>query len=177
MPLDNRYIKVDHEIELKALKEDDALALYALTDGSRDYLAKYLPWVDSTLSTADSLEFIKDCIVKRDSDEQYAFGIFFEGKLVGHMSLMKLKHPKDPPEIGYWVSQDYSGKGITKRSAKALTNFGLNRLGLEKIVIRAVEDNIGSNKVAENLGYSIYQKEVKDGYPHNYWEKVNNRDV
>lgn len=171
MSVDKIYIKVDSEIELKALSDDDAPALYALTDGSREYLAKYLPWVDSTLSAEDSLEFIKDCAVKRDNNEQYAFGIFFNNNLVGHISLMKLKHSEDPPEIGYWISQEYSGKGITKRAAEALTNFGFNKLGLKRIVIRAVEDNIGSNKIAENLGYSIYDREVKDGYPHNYWDK------
>ncbi len=177
MEIDNKYIEVDSEIALKALNEDNAPILYALTDGNRDYLAKYLPWVDSTLSVNDSLEFIKDCEAKRATDEEYAFGIFLDGKLVGHISLMKLKDPAHPPEIGYWISQEYSGKGITKRAARALTDFGLNKLGLEKIVIRAVEDNIGSNKIAEDLGYTIYEKEVKDGYPHNYWEKVNNRDV
>ena len=172
MGLDNTYIKVDSEVELKALNESDAPALYALTDGSRNYLAKYLPWVDSTLSVNDSFEFIKDCSVKRNKDEQYAFGIFYKGELVGHMSLMKLKHPEDPPEIGYWISQSYSGKGVTKRATEALTEFGLNKLGLERIVIRAVEDNIGSNRIAESLGYNIYEKEVKDGYPHNYWDKL-----
>lgn len=171
MKIDNKHIKVDSEIELKALSEDSAPELYELTDGSRDYLAKYLPWVDSTLSTNDSLEFIKDCAAKRSSDEQYAFGIFFKGKLVGHISLMKLKHSEDPPEIGYWISQDYSGKGITKRATEALTDFSLSGLGLDKVVIRAVEDNLASNGIAESLGYTIYEKEVKDGYPHNYWVK------
>lgn len=171
MKLDNTYIKVDSEIQLKALREEDATELFALTDENREYLAKYLPWVDSTTSEAGSLEFIKGCVEKRQNHEEYGFGIFFEGKLVGHISLMRLKHPEKPPEIGYWIAKAHSGKGITTRATGALTDFGLTGLDLERIVIRAVEDNIGSNKIAENLGYKIYEKEIKDGYPHNYWVK------
>jgi RimJ/RimL family protein N-acetyltransferase len=73
------------------------------------------------------------------------------------------------PEIGYWIAPDHSGKSITTRSVQALTKLGLDSLGLDRIVIRANPDNIGSNKVAEKSGYMLVGNEIEDGVGLNVW--------
>lgn len=164
-------IKVDNSLELQALCDLDADKLFQLTDKNRSYLAKYLPWVDKTLDANDSLHFIKSVIEKRASGDEYGFGIILRGELVGHISLMHLNDSNDP-EIGYWVDQATSGKGVATKSAKALTDFGLNVLGQKKILIRARVDNIASNKIPKNLGYTFEGTHIdEDGENLNHWVK------
>jgi ribosomal-protein-serine acetyltransferase len=163
-------IKIDDELELRALCVEDAGRLFDLTDTNREYLAQYLPWVDSTKSTEDSVAFIKQTKEKRLNGEGYGFGIILEGNIVGHMGLMHLKDDKTP-EIGYWVAESVSRRGITTRAAQALTEFCFDELNLEKVLIRAREDNVGSNRIAESLGYSFSGVHMEEGGSYNHWLK------
>jgi len=162
-------IEIDSSLQLKQLDVSQADYLFELTEQDREYLSKWLPWPKYTHSSDDSKNFIESIAEKRKNGEEYGFGIEFKGKLVGHISLMHLKGEKEP-EIGYWIASNSAGNGLTTKSVIALTQFGLNTLGLKKIIIRAHPDNIGSNKVAEKAGYKYgYQGEDEDG-PLNIWE-------
>lgn len=171
-PSPHEVIKVDEDLELRALSEADANRLFQLTDENRAYLAKYLPWVDKTTSTDDSLSFIKATKEKRTLGQEYGFGIIVNGEIMGHISLMHITDGQIP-EIGYWIAESVSGRGTTKKAAKAVTEFGFNTLNLGKILIRAREDNVASNKIAESLGYAFDGlHDGDDGLPHNHWVKA-----
>lgn len=63
------------------------------------------------------------------------------------------------PEVGYWASEDVSGQGIATNVAEALTELALEEMRHDMVLIRADVENIGSNRIAEKLGY------FKDGEP------------
>lgn len=164
-------IEIDSNLRLKQLDISQADVLFALTVKDREYLSKWLPWPKHTHSSEDSKAFIESVIQKRKNGEEYGFGIEQDGNLVGHISLMHLKDEKEP-EIGYWIASNSTGQGIVTKVATALTQFGINMLGLKKIIIRAHPNNIGSNKVAEKSSYKFsYQGKDEDG-PLNIWEYV-----
>lgn len=160
------------EIKLKAVELNEAEEMFHLVDRNREYLAKYLPWVNETRNQDDSLEFIKKVQKDRSEGSEYGFGIYYQEVLVGHASLMHVID-EELPEIGYWVSEDVSGRGIVTRVAGSLTEFGMDTLGLDQIVIKARPDNIGSNKVAENLDYQLRNTEEVNDEIHNVWRKIN----
>lgn len=165
-------IPVEKNITLRQLRLEEADHIFAVVDNNREYLNKWLPWVNGTNSARDSAEFIEDTINKRMQGTEYGYAVCIDGVPVGHMSLMHVKDEQEP-EIGYWVSSSVAGQGITTKAAQALTNFGFNTLGLQKIVIRANQDNIASNKVAEKLGYTLsetyYSEQLKETI--NVWAK------
>jgi len=162
-------LSIDDTLELRAVTREDAQTMFDLTVGNRQYLAKYLPWANETKSVNDSLAFIDATDNKRINGAEYGFGIVVSGQIVGHISLMHLKDDK-MPEIGYWIAESASGGGITTKAAKTVTNFGLNTLGLNCILIRAVPENTGSNKIAESLGYKLEEIVFDEkGLAHNHW--------
>lgn len=162
-------LPIDDTIELHAVSKEKAQIMFDLTADNKPYLAKYLPWANETKSVDDSLAFIEATENKRVNGEEYGFGIVVSGQIMGHISIMHLKDGKTP-EIGYWIAESASGSGITTKAAKAVTEFGLNTLGLDKILIRAVPENTGSNKIAQNLGYKLEGVELDEmGLPHNHW--------
>lgn len=59
--------------------------------------------------------------------------------------------------IGYWLGEDFQGKGIMTKVAKALTDPAFSNLKLNKVEIRAAAENEKSRGIPERLGF------VKEG--------------
>ena len=51
-------LPVDGEIELRLTVEAHAEALFRLTDSEREHLRRWLPWVDSTRTVADTRAYV-----------------------------------------------------------------------------------------------------------------------
>lgn len=158
-------IAVDYNLELRPLADADAEALFALTDRNRAYIGEYLPWVESTKTAADSLEFIHVCQQNWQKGTAAAFGLFWEGSVVGTIGIKDIEAGHQG-EIGYWLSQDMSGRGIMTRAAEALVNYGFAELGLERLLIRARAGNAPSAAVALRLGFT-HEGTERGGEKHN----------
>lgn len=163
-------LHIDDRLSLRQLRLDEAETVFSVVDRNRAYLSQWLPWVEATKSPRDSEEFINEMISKRATASEYGYGIFVNGKFAGHTSLMHTADDQQP-EIGYWVASEVAGQGVATKAAKALTDFGFEKLGLGKIVIKADPKNIASNKVAEKLGYKPGRQEHIGGIGlANVWE-------
>lgn len=166
-------IPINQEVSLRQLQPNEADDLFALVDSNRKYLAKWLPWVDQTKSARDSQHFITEILRKRREGSEFGYAIILNDKPAGHISLMHLSDGKDP-EIGYWITAEASGRGITSQATEAITEFGFKTLGLPKIVIKAQPSNAASNKIAEKLGYALEDTSYNEaGNPVNVWSKSN----
>ena len=166
-------LSVDEHIQLRAVREGEAVALFECTDSSREYLSEYLPWVNKTNSPEDSLAFIQKTQSERIEGSLFGFGIYCDNQLVGHISLMRISDGQKP-EIGYWLGEGHSGKGIATKATGRVTQFGFETLGLNEILIKAAVKNIGSNRVAQKLGYEMSGTEKSDnGTKINVWRKTN----
>ena len=162
-------IDVDKGLRLVQLTPSQADVLFALTDNNREYLGEFLRWVPCVKTVDDSLHHIHETLENRKNNIKYTYGIEAGGEVVGDINLRNLQDDALPAEIGYWIAPEYSGKGFTTRAVSALTELGMNSLGLNKIIIRANPDNIASNRVAEKAGYIHVGSEVEDGETLNVW--------
>lgn len=145
-------IAVSQSLGLRQLQPEDAPALFKLVDDDREYLGEYMTWVDTIKEVSDTEEFIKDMLAKRQQGSTFGYGIIVDGELVGHTSLMHISGDEEDPEIGYWIASRMSGRGISTDVTKALIDLGFNDLSIDKILIKASVNNIGSNKIAEKVG-------------------------
>lgn len=164
-------VSVDDNLSLVQLQPDQADRLFELTDKNRDYLGKFLPWPPYVKTVEDSRKHIEETLENRVADSTYTYGIEFDGEIVGDISLRNINDKARSPEIGYWISPDHSGQGLTTKSVQALTSLGLSTLGLDKIIIRADPDNIASNKVAEKAGYTLVGSETENEKIFNVWSR------
>src|SRR5699024_6432759 len=76
-------LKVNDDITLRMLSARDSEALFRITDESRGYLKRWLPWLDSIRTSHDSLEFIKNTFHSYNNRTGITSGIFLHGELVG----------------------------------------------------------------------------------------------
>ena len=86
---------------------------------------------------------------------RYAVRLKEKGKLIGMFSFLKENYGID---FGYRYSKISWGKGFGFEAAKVVLNYGLSELGLEKVVGLTAEENSGSIRILEKLGFKLKEK-------------------
>lgn len=81
-------------------------------------------------------------------------------KRVGHAGLVpQIINGKQEIEIGYWIAQEYWGRGFATEAARVVMEYGKNKLKIEKMIALIQKDHIASQKVAEKIGMQ-FEKEI-----------------
>ncbi len=83
--------------------------------------------------------------------------ILFNGHVAGNIVHFK---QFGKPSIAYWIGKQYGGRGI---ATKALTVF-LNQIKVRPLYARVAKDNIGSIRVLEKCGFSIFGEDQSNSY-------------
>jgi ribosomal-protein-serine acetyltransferase len=149
--------KINEELSLKLIELRDAEAVFALTNTSRDYLREWLPWLDITTKIEDTIEFIKISLKGFAENKSLNTVILFKGKIVGLAGYNSINWSNKTTYIGYWLGEEFQGNGIMTNVAKALTDYAINELNLNKVEIRAAVGNKKSRSIPDRIGF------VKEG--------------
>lgn len=136
------------------LTRDHAQDLYDLTWSNREYLREWLPWLDQIQSCDDTMKFIESTIKESSSGGAQNFAILYEGAICGVAGFHEINKEHRIGSIGYWLTQNHTGKGIVTEVTKELLNIGFNEFKLNKIEIRCAEGNIKSRAIPERLGFT-----------------------
>ncbi|ANU15180.1 Ribosomal-protein-L7p-serine acetyltransferase [Planococcus halocryophilus Or1] len=145
--------KIDEDLSLKVLEMRDAERIFSLTDVSREYLREWLPWLDFTTKVEDTRDFIKSGSSNFVEGKSLGAAILYKGEIVGVGGFNSINAANKTAYIGYWLGQEYQGKGIMTSVSKALTDYAFTELKLNKVEIRAAAENQKSRSIPERLGY------------------------
>lgn len=148
------YLKVDDEIKLYRSELEFAPQVFAQVDKNRTYLKKWLSWVDKMECVENSRTFLKEGRSLTVGGQQLITWIFYQGELCGNMSFVRIDPKSQSAEIGYWLSEDKTGKGIATRACKRLIRYGFEKLNFNRIVIQVEKENIPSQKIPQRLGFT-----------------------
>jgi ribosomal-protein-alanine N-acetyltransferase len=102
-------------------------------------------------TTADARHWIADQVGRRFPDH---WAIEVEGHAVGAIGLK----PRDDvnrisAEIGYWLGEEFWGRGIMTEAVHAMTRYGFETLGMTRIFAEVFEWNDSAMRVLEKNGY------------------------
>jgi len=146
-------LHVNNQLTLRMLSARDAEPLFNITEQSREYLKKWLPWLNDIKSKEDSLTFIKNSFRLYNNRKGITAGIFLNNQLIGVVGFNDLDFVNKIGYIGYWLAKQYQGKGIMTQSVAALITYGFDELSLNRIDLRAAKENKASRAIAERLGF------------------------
>lgn len=120
-------------------------------------------------------EIIKDIWLK--DYEKYGYGRWAviykpDNKIIGFAGLKYLSEINET-DIGYRFLPKYWGKGLASEVSKKIIEYGFNKLRLNTIIGIAMPENIGSWKVLEKIGLTLYKVDeyYGDGKSYN-WYKI-----
>ncbi|MFH6770287.1 GNAT family N-acetyltransferase [Gaetbulibacter aquiaggeris] len=110
----------------------------------------------------EDLQSAKDFLTNYDQYEKYGVGRLAvidkkNSKFLGWCGL-KFNKDKNEYDIGFRFHKMYWNKGLATETSKKCIDFGFNELKIEKIVGRAMKENIGSIKVLEKIGMVFKEK-------------------
>lgn len=138
----------------------DAPALHAAVRASIRSLSSMFPWCSADYALADAEARVAACVAAWRDGTEYPFGIFAGGdgegaggeRLLGCVGLNQLERAARSANLGYWIGEAHRGRGLATRAAAWAAAYGFGELGLARIEIRVLPDNVASLRVAAKLG-------------------------
>lgn len=154
----------DAELELRRIKPTFKLAktVFEIVDRNREGFRRWLPWVDQTNTIEDQYDGMVRIYIK-----EWNYWIFYNGKLSGDVSFVKIKEKGKALTIGYWLDKAAGGRGIMTRSVALLekaafcTGDAWNRIEICCDVL-----NEKSQSVPQRLGY-VHEGTMRRYFPYN----------
>ncbi|MGE5333962.1 MAG: GNAT family N-acetyltransferase, partial [Nitrososphaerota archaeon] len=142
-------------VVVRPYRLDDADAIFAAVEESRQHLWPWLPWVEQHQTIEDTREFILRTQAEWLLRENMTVG-FFEagsGRYLGGSGLHVRGWNIPAFEIGYWIRASAEGHGYVAETVRLLADFAFESLGAQRVMIRCDARNTRSAAVAERLGF------------------------
>ena len=143
-------------LTLRRLRPEDASAIAAAVAASMDHLRPWMPW-----ATAESADPRTQRVRVAESDEMWAQGTDFiysiidtDGELSGEIGLHR-RLDDGGIEIGYWIAEQQTRRGLGTAAAAALTDVALRLPGVTRVEIHCDEANVASSAIPRKLGYRL----------------------
>jgi ribosomal-protein-serine acetyltransferase len=147
--------------QLRLLEPRHAPDVFAAVDSSRAHLRRCLPWVDANSDVSHSAGFIKACMEQFEKFDGINAGIWQDGLLAGVIGMHFVDTTHLETEFGYWLREDFTGRGLVTRAARAMLDHIFHELNLERVSIAHAAENDASRSVIERLGF-VYESTTKD---------------
>jgi ribosomal-protein-serine acetyltransferase len=147
-------ITVNESITLNILSLVDYQSIYYAIDHNRNHLRKWLPFIDFTKSSKDTLAFVKS-VVDDVERRQEVFTIWVEGEFAGLIGLKDIDYLNRRVEIGYWLVEQMIGKGIMTLSVDKLVEFVFETLQMNRVQIKCGVGNTKSSAIPKRIGFQL----------------------
>lgn len=146
-------IKIDDTISLELIDYHHAESLYELVKANRTYLRVWLPWVDYMRTIDDFRRYINNSKQRHASHVETGYVIMANRAMIGRIGLYNIDLHNRNASIGYWVDQQWQGKGVITNACRALIRYAFKNLMLNRIEIRCGIENYKSQAIPERLGF------------------------
>ncbi len=104
---------------------------------------------------ADAQGFVDSCAAG-DPEKQLCLTIEADGRAVGSIALFRGGDVyRKNAELGYWLAEDYWGRGIMTRAVRQICQEGFFRWDIELIYAEPFAHNAGSRRVLEKAGFTL----------------------
>lgn len=158
-------IVVNNQIRLEKIKYSHAFQVFQAIDANREFLKTWLPFVQQTHTQEDTEAFIRSVLADSSEGRDEVFVVWFERRLVGLIGLKDTDYLNQKTEIGYWLVESMTGKGIMTKCVKALIEFVFSAMKLNRIQIKCGVGNVKSSAIPKRLGFAFEGVE-RDGEKH-----------
>jgi len=149
---------------LRNWRTDDAVSLQKYAD-NRNISAWLFDRFPFPYTLQDAVDFIN---LKINQNPVTNFAIIVNGEVAGVIGLdMREDVYRKTPLLGYWLAENYWGRGIMPQAVKLVTTYGFEQLGLICIQANVFGGNTKSMRVLEKAGFMkqgiALQSAIKDG--------------
>ena len=149
--------------DLRILEKRHAAEFVAFVDNTRAFLAEWLGWTARVTDVASAEVFIQRGLDRFAADGLPWFGIWQDDVMAGGIIFFPVEVRIKSTEIGYWLGQDFIGRGLMTRAVQASLRYVFDEVGLNRVGLAADVANAASIAVAERIGFT------KEGIKRDGW--------
>ena len=147
-------IKIKDDFEIRIPSTEDAFQLARVIAENRNYLKRWLPWLEMSKDASDSLVFINKTQDEWTLRRLYTGLIYQKNEIIGAVGFHS--HVHKHMAMGYWVSESCAKKNLCTLASQALISWAFKFYDeLYLIELRAATENLASRRVAEKLGFKL----------------------
>jgi ribosomal-protein-serine acetyltransferase len=141
--------------ELRILEMRHAPEFLEFIEANREHLSVWLGWGESIKTLEDAQNFIKRGLTRYAEDGLPWIGIWQGNVMVGGVLFFPLDRSIKGTEVGYWLGQAATGRGLMTRAVRAVLGFVFDDLKLNRVGLHADVRNTPSRVLAERLGFRL----------------------
>jgi RimJ/RimL family protein N-acetyltransferase len=140
------------KINLRKWRETDLDSLIKYADNSN--IAKWMRNVFPNPYTAeDAKSYLK---MRADEHPAKIFAIEVNGEAVGSIGIFPQTDIYEKnAEIGYWLAEEYWGKGIMPKAIQEMIEYGFRTFDIVRIFASVFSENLKSQRVLEKAGFTF----------------------
>ncbi len=146
-------LHVNQSIQLEVLQESHAVGLFQLIDQNRSYLQQWLSFPPHILCVDDARQFIVGSRARMAMNSEVAFVVVSNSQIIGRFGVYKIDLYNKMGEIGYWLGEEWQGKGIATLCSQFIIDQCFTNWNLNRIEIRCAEKNVKSQGIPERLHF------------------------
>ncbi len=139
---------------LKKITVNNAEDMY--TYASLDSVTRYLLW-SPHLNIEDTRGYIEYINLQYKKGNYADWGITLkdEDTFIGTVGFADFDFENNTGEVGYVLNPSYQGKGYMTEAVNAVLSVAFDRIGLDKVILRIMEENRASIRLAIRIGFAL----------------------
>jgi ribosomal-protein-serine acetyltransferase len=145
-------IPISETFSLTPLDLRDADEFFVLIDSNRDYLRRWLPWLDSIRCVEDTRAFIKSVQVQESQNNGTQLGIRLNGQVVGTVGHHQIDWRNRLTSLGCWIGQIWQSQGVATTACRALVDHAFGCARWNRVEIRCAVANHKSRAIPNRFG-------------------------
>jgi RimJ/RimL family protein N-acetyltransferase len=140
--------------ELRILEARHAAEFLQFVNENRAFLGRWLRWGETIKTVEEAEAFLRRGVKGFVEDGLPWVGIWDDGKMVGGVLFFPVESRILSTEVGYWLSEGATGRGLVTRAVNAMLDYAFATLGLHRVALQAEVGNEKSLAVARRLGFT-----------------------
>ena len=127
----------------------------AVVRDNLERLKKWMPWAVDDYSIESAKDFVQRNLNTFTSGDAFSVLIRVNGTFAGTIGFHNLDRVNRHAQIGYWIAQDFEGRGIITRCCPLLIDYLFDDLQLNRVQINCNIENTRSRAIPERLGFKL----------------------
>jgi len=146
---------IDDRQFLERLTLSHVQVIFTAIDQNRQFLQKWLPFVNFTQKVNDTERFVRSILEKPAGRRDQVYVVWYDQQFCGLIGFKEADRVNDKIEIGYWLIEKMTGRGIAQAAVRKLVEFAFRNMEMNRVQIRCGVGNHKSAAIPRRLGFTL----------------------
>lgn len=147
----------DERLTIRRLAEEEAPALLEAVRDSLVEVGQWESWCVAGYSLQDAVAVLQEADTRWTEASAFDFYLIARdtGDVLGAVSVNQIHYGNQIGNVSYWIRTGYTGRGLASLAAREAARFAFDQLGLSRVEIVVLEENVRSQRVAQKAGATL----------------------